>query len=177
LGISKKILVRGERLPTWEEVGLAGLDLTVVVGAVGSFAKIARAGRGTVIEKSAGRVMVEGALATVTTVGRAGRRIAPLALVYVAVTRPELIASIGGWIAEQLGLSRMVGIFAVYFFGLLLILWSLSPLIWCGRFFARYDGLALPRDLLSCHAGELWDVCITAKAKLSIASACWNRSI
>jgi hypothetical protein len=108
LGDLEKVLVRGERLPSWEEVGLARLDLTVVVGAVGSFAKIARAGRGTVVEKSEGRLMVEGAFETVTTVGRAGRRIAPLALVYVAVTRPELIASIGGWIAEQLAALSLV---------------------------------------------------------------------
>jgi hypothetical protein len=37
---------------------------------------------------------------------------APYALLYVAVTRPLLVLSLGGWVAEQLGLNRSVGIFA-----------------------------------------------------------------
>jgi len=51
----------------------------------------------------------------------------------VAITHPGLIASFGGWVAELFGLDRIVGIFSVYFCGLLLIWWSLVPLIWCVR--------------------------------------------
>ncbi len=58
-------------------------------------------------------------------------QIAPYAFLYVTVTRPTLIPSLGGWIAEQFGINRMVGIFAVYFLGLLLVLESLRPLIRC----------------------------------------------
>jgi hypothetical protein len=127
------VLVRGERLPTWDEVGFAVLDATIVAGGVKSFAKVARAGRGPLVEKSTGRLVVEGVVEGVTTVGSVGWRVAPFAFGYVAITHPGLIASFGGWIAEQFGLSAFVGIFSVYFFGLLALLWSLSPLIWCGR--------------------------------------------
>jgi hypothetical protein len=129
----ESILVRGERLPTWGEVSFAVLDATVVAGAIGSLAKVARAGRGALVEKSTGRLFVEGGFEGVATVGRAVKRVSPLAFAYVAITHPGLIASFGGWIAEQFGFSGIVGIFAVYFCGLLALWWALSPLIWCGR--------------------------------------------
>jgi hypothetical protein len=58
---------------------------------------------------------------------------APVAFAYVASTRPQLVASAGGWIAEQLGGNRIVGIFAVYLIGIFLVLQFLRPLLWCGR--------------------------------------------
>jgi hypothetical protein len=133
LGNLESVLVRGERLPSWGEVGLAALDATVVVGGIGSLAKVARAGRGVAVEKSTGRLIVEGAFEKLSTVARTGRRLAPVAFAYVAITHPGLIASFGGWVAELFGLDRIVGIFSVYFCGLLLIWWSLVPLIWCVR--------------------------------------------
>jgi len=133
VGNFEKILVRGERMPTWEEAGLAALDATIVVGGVGAFAKVARVGRGALVEKSTGRLIAEGAYETVSAVGKKGVQIAPYAFLYVTVTRPTLIPSLGGWVAEQFGINRMVGIFAVYFLGLLLVLESLRPLIRCGR--------------------------------------------
>ncbi len=129
----EKILVRGERLPTWGEASLAALDATVVVGAVGAFAKVARVGREALVEKNVGQVMLEGAYGTVSVVARTGWRIAPCALLYVAVTHPKLILSLGGWVAEQLGFNRIVGIFAVCFVGMLLALKLLAPLVRCGR--------------------------------------------
>src|SRR5712692_10694857 len=57
------ILVRGERLPTWKEVGFAALDVTIIAGGVGAVAKAARLGIGTAeaVEKGAVRLAAEGA--------------------------------------------------------------------------------------------------------------------
>jgi hypothetical protein len=40
------------------------------------------------------------------------------------ITRPQLVASAGGWIVEQLGGNRLA---------ILLVLQFLRPLLWCGR--------------------------------------------
>jgi hypothetical protein len=152
------ILVRGERLPTWKEVGFAALDVTVIAGGVGGFAKAARLGVGTAetVEKSAIRAAAEdvaqansvrltaaegaagnnalrAAYEAISAVGKVGVFVAPVAFAYVAITRPQLVASAGGWIAEQLGANRLVGIFAVYLIGFFLVLQFLRPLWWCGR--------------------------------------------
>jgi hypothetical protein len=156
------ILVRGERLPSWKEVGFAALDVTIVAGGFGAVAKAARLGIGTAetVEKStvrlaaegtaekntmrlaAGegtaennviRVSAEGAYEAISTVGKTGMFVAPIAFAYVAITRPQLIASAGGWVAEQFGSNRFVGIFAVYLIGTLLVLQFLRPLWWCVR--------------------------------------------
>lgn len=148
VGDIETILVRGERLPSWKEVGFAALDVTIVAGGVGAVAKAARVGVGTaeVVEKNAVRlaaegaagnntirVAAEGAYEAISVVGKAGVFVAPIALAYVAITRPQLIASAGGWVAEQLGGNRFVGIFAVYLIGIFLVLQFLRPLWWCGR--------------------------------------------
>jgi hypothetical protein len=155
------ILVRGERLPTWKEVGFAALDMTIIAGGVGAVAKAARLGIGTAeaVEKSAVRlaaegsveknsarlaaegaagnnairVAVEGAYETISAVGKTGVLVAPVAFAYLAITRPQLVASAGGWIAERLGGNRITGIFAVYLIGIFLILQFLRPLLWFGR--------------------------------------------
>ena len=168
------ILVRGERLPTWKEVGFAALDVTIVAGGVGAAAKAARLGVGAAetveksavrvaaegaaeknairlaaaegvaessairaaaggAEKNAFRLAAEGAYEAISAVGKTAVVAAPIAFAYVAITRPQLIASAGGWIAEQLGGNRLVGIFAVYLIGIFLILQFLRPLLWCGR--------------------------------------------
>ena len=129
------VLVRGERLPTWGEVGLAALDATIIAGGVGAVAKAARLGVGSasVVEKSAVRLAAEGAYEAISAVGKASVRVAPIAFVYVAMTRPQLIASAGGWIAEQFGVNRLYGIFSVYLVGIFLVLQFLRPLWWCGR--------------------------------------------
>jgi hypothetical protein len=142
------ILVRGERLPSWTEIGFATLDVTIVGGAVGVVAKAARLGAGTAeavgissirlagqgaTGKSTIRLAAEGAYAGISTVGKAGMLAAPAAFVYVAITRPQLIASAGGWIAEQLGGNRLIGIFAVFLIGVFLVLQFLRPVFWCGR--------------------------------------------
>jgi hypothetical protein len=155
------ILVRGERLPTWKEVGFAALDVTVIASGVGVIANATRLGVGTAeaVEKStvrlaaenvaeknsvrlaaegaagnnAIRVAAEGAYETIAAVGKTGAIVAPMAFAYLAITRPQLVASAGGWIAEQLGGNRIIGIFAVYLIGAFLVLQFLRPLLWCGR--------------------------------------------
>ena len=88
-------------------------------------------------EKNTMRLAAEGAHEAISVVGKAGVFIAPIALAYVAITRPQLIASAGGWVAEQFGGNRFVGIFAVYLIGTFLILRFLRPLWWCGRAVAK----------------------------------------
>jgi hypothetical protein len=155
------ILVRGERLPTWKEVGFAALDVAVIAGGVGAIAKAARFGIGAAeaVEKNAVRVaaenaaeessvrlaaegaagnnairvVAEGAYKTIAAVGRTGVIVAPVAFTYLAITRPQLVASAGGWVAEQLGGNRIIGIFAVYLIGVFLVLQFLRPLLWCGQ--------------------------------------------
>jgi hypothetical protein len=152
------ILVRGERLPTWTEVGFAALDVTIIAGGVGAAAKAAQFGIGAAetVEKNAARaaaegvagnnavrVAAEGAYEAITAVGKAGVVLAPYAFAYVAVTRPQLVASAGGWVAERLGFDRIYGIFAVYVVGIFLILQVLRPLLWCGRILGKpFIGLA-----------------------------------
>jgi hypothetical protein len=163
VGDIETVLVRGERLPSWKEVGFAALDVTIVAGGLGAAAKAARLGVATAetVEKSAVRLGAEGAAAekntmrlaaaegtdennvirvsaqgayeAISTVGKTGVFVAPIAFAYVAITRPQLIASAGGWVAEQLGSNRLVGIFAVYLIGMLLLLQFLRPLWWCLR--------------------------------------------
>ena len=162
VGDIETILVRGERLPSWKEVGFAALDVTIVAGGVGAVAKAARLGVATAetVEKSAVRlgaegaaekntvrlaaaegtaennvirVSAQGAYEAISTIGKTGIFVAPIAFAYVAVTRPQLIASTGGWVAEQLGGNRLVGIFAVYLIGTLLVLQFLRPVWWCLR--------------------------------------------
>jgi hypothetical protein len=74
---------------------------------------------------------------TIIAVGKTAVVVAPVAFAYVAATRPQLVASAGGWIAEQLGGNRIVGIFAVYLIGIFLVLHFLRPLLWSGRIIGK----------------------------------------
>lgn len=130
IGDLETILVRGERLPTWKEVGSAGLDVAVLAGGVGGIAKVARVGGDALVEKSAARLMAEGAYETLSVAGKTVKNVAPYAALYVVVTRPSLIPYFGGWVAEQFGINRYVGMFIVYFVGVLLALECLRRLTW-----------------------------------------------
>jgi hypothetical protein len=163
VGDIETVLVRGERLPSWKEVGFAALDVTIVAGGLGAAAKAARLGVATAetVEKSAVqlgaegaaaekntmrlaaaegtaennviRVSAQGAYEAISTIGKAGVFVTPIAFAYVAIMRPQLIASAGGWVAEQFGINRFVGIFAVYLIGILLVFQFLRPFWWCLR--------------------------------------------
>lgn len=122
------VLVRGERLPSWSEVGWATLDATIVVGGFGAAAKMLQAARLPTMAaaRGAGRVAYlraagSGAARSIAAVGRAAGVAAAVAIPYVAITRPHLVASAGGWLAEQAGLPRWAGAFAVYSTMLLIV--------------------------------------------------------
>ena len=169
VGDIETILVRGERLPSWKEVGLAALDVTVIAGGIGAVAKAAVVGVGTAevvekstvrlaaeegalaekstvrlaaeegafAEKSTVRLAAEGAYEAVSLVGKTAVVVSPIAFAYVAITRPQLLASAGGWIAEQLGADRSLGIFVVYWIGIFLVLQVLRPVFWFARAVGR----------------------------------------
>lgn len=128
----EKVLTRDERTPTWKEVGWAALDVTIVAGSVGAIAKAARVGARAagLVEKGTLRLASEGAIEAITVLGKTTVRAAPLAFLYVAITRPDVIASAGGWFAEQMGFSRSAGIYAVYLVGIFALLLLLQPLFW-----------------------------------------------
>jgi hypothetical protein len=127
----EKTLVRAERHPTWTEVGLAAADIALVSIGTGVVVNAARATAGRSTGRLSLRESVAGAYGAIRAVAKGSGYAVPAALVYVAVTRPQLIASAGGWIAENLGLSRVVGIFAVYLVGISMLVQLLLPLIAC----------------------------------------------
>jgi hypothetical protein len=129
VGDLETIIARGERLPTWKEVGLAGLDVAIVASGAGALAKAAGIGSRELVVKGTGRLMAERALGTIVALGKNTTRVAPIAFAYLVITRPALIASAGGWVAEQFGINRVFGIFGVYTIGILAILHLLWPLI------------------------------------------------
>ena len=152
-GISdlEEVIVRGERLPTWSEVGWASFDAVIVVGGVGVAAKALRvarapatiAGRGAVARfaslGSAGR----GAVQSLATVGKAAGVAAVVAIPYIAVTRPYLLTTAAGWVAEQAGLPGWLGAFVVYLTLCVLLAFVLrillAPMIWVLPVLVRFS--------------------------------------
>jgi hypothetical protein len=123
-------------LADWKEAGSAVLDVAIIFGGAGAITKVARAD--DLAEKSAARLSVESAYKTMRTVGTTSLYMAPIALAYLAITDPQLIPALGGWIAEQLGFNRYVGIVAVYFIGVFAVIELFWPLIWCITIFGRW---------------------------------------
>jgi hypothetical protein len=116
----EKIIVRGERLPTWKELGNAAIDTTVIVGGVGalgkisSFAEEAQIG-GAALEEGSAALVLEGAFDAIGTATRTTLLVGSIAVPILVMTRPSLLVSGGGWIAEQLGYNRTIGTFVAYF--------------------------------------------------------------
>lgn len=141
------VVARGERLPSWSEIGWAVLDLTVVAGGIGATAKVIRLGR---LPANAGRfararAAFTGAYQSLSVVGRAAGVTAAVAIPYVAITRPDLFAGAAGWLAEQAGLPSWLGVFIAYaalsMAIVLIVRLLLGPLPWLAhlayRAFAR----------------------------------------
>ena len=137
-GISdvEKVMVRGERWPTWKEAGSAVLDVAIVFGGASAATKVARAD--DLAEKSTARLFVEGAYKPIGTVGKAGLYGAPVVLAYLALTDPKLIFALGGRIAELLGYDRYVGILAVCFIGVFAVIQLFWPLVRCISVLVRW---------------------------------------
>ena len=149
-GISdlEAVIARGERLPTWSEVGWAALDTTIVVGGFGAAAKTltvakaptALAGRNMArfaTLKTAGR----GAVRSLMTVGKVAGAASVIALPYIALTRPYLLTGAAAWVAEQTGLPGWVGAFLAYlaFFLVFALIFRIivRPFVWGTRNLAR----------------------------------------
>lgn len=140
----ESVITRGERLPSWSEMGWAAFDAVIVVGGVGAAAKalrvarapVAVAGRGT-LRVAHLRVAGRGAVQSLSAVGTAAGVAAVVALPYVAITRPHLLTNAAGWIAEQAGLPSWLGAFAVYLLFCLVVVFLLrivlGPLAWTLR--------------------------------------------
>ncbi|MGY6709257.1 MAG: hypothetical protein ACXIVF_13125 [Rhizobiaceae bacterium] len=159
------VITRGERLPSWGEMGWAAFDAVIVVGGVGAAAKALRvarapaavAGRGTLRVahlRAAGR----GAVQSLSAVGTAAGVAAVVALPYVAITRPHLLTNAAGWIAEQAGLPSWLGAFGAYALFCLLLAFLLrtllAPLVWVLRLLSRViAGLAGAAAYLSAPRG------------------------
>lgn len=135
----ERVVARGERLPEWSEIGWAALDAAIVVGGVGAAAKALRVARVPVQAAGRGaarlatlRAAGSGAARSLVTVGRAAGVATAIAIPYVAITRPHLVASAAGWLAEKAGLPAWLGVFAlclaVIAFVVLLARFVLAPL-------------------------------------------------
>ncbi|MFI0843721.1 hypothetical protein [Mesorhizobium sp. IMUNJ 23232] len=122
-GISdvETVIARGERLPKWSEVGWAALDATVIAGGIGVAVKSLRVakipativGRGStklaVLRRAAG-----GAVRSLSAVAKVSGVAAAVAIPYLAFTRPQLVATAAGWVAEQIGMPAWLGVFLVF---------------------------------------------------------------
>lgn len=137
----EKILVRGERLPTLAEFGMAAADVVLVAGGVKVLTKAARIGADGAVGRGVADISVATAFKTIGRASWIGRKLGTAAVVYVAITRPGLLASAGGWFAEQLGLPRWLGVFAVYLLGLEMVFVLLRHLRWIGQTAAWPFGL------------------------------------
>ena len=123
-GISdlERVIARGERLPSWSEMGWATADALIVVGGIGATVKALRAAKApaAVAGRSASRLATlrtagRGAVQSLSAVGRAAGVASLVALPYIAITHPELVTGAAGWLAEQAGMPAWLGVFAVYF--------------------------------------------------------------
>jgi hypothetical protein len=117
--------------PTWKDYGGAALDVAVVAGGVGLLAKEARAAE-VVAGRTSPRVVAVDASRILQGVGTVAiGPVGNLAVLYVALTHPTLIASAVGWTAEQLGFNGPVCIFFAYLLLFRMLYWFLQPLFWC----------------------------------------------
>jgi hypothetical protein len=145
------VWVRGGS-PTWREYGGAALDVAVVAGGIGLLAKEARAAE-VVAARSSPRVIAVNASRTLRNVGTVAiGPVGNLAVLYVALTHPMLIASAVGWGAEQLGLNGPVCIFFAYLLLFRMVYWFFRPLFWCVCQPIRLAIRAFPRRQLTSGA-------------------------
>ncbi len=134
------VIARGERLPSWSEMGWAAFDTVILVGGAGAAVKALRAARAPVAVAGRGtlrmaqlRTAGRGAAQSLAAVGTAAGVATAIALPYVAITRPDLVAGAAGWVAEQAGLPAWSGVLAIYSVLLgalaLLLRFVLAPLV------------------------------------------------
>jgi hypothetical protein len=141
----ERVLTRGERWPTFGEIGFAALDVAVVAGGIAALSRLrhaATAARGTAATRL-GRVskLRVTAPAAAGSFLAAGRKILPAAAavgaVYIAVRHPSLVTGAGRWLAEQANLPAWLGAFGAWALLLTPIVILLWPLFFVTRVTTR----------------------------------------
>jgi hypothetical protein len=123
-GVSQleRVLVRGERWPSFGEIGSAVLDVAVATGSVSALTSLRAAGPAAedLASTRLGRLtaLEVGSEAVGNSAMTLGRKILPTAAVagvlYLALTHPHVVTEAGEWIAERAGLPSWVGAFVVW---------------------------------------------------------------
>jgi hypothetical protein len=138
-GVSQleRVLVRGERWPTFGEIGSAALDVAVVAGGMSAIARLRIAGEAAEDARAATRFGRLSALEVSTgaigdSVMTVGRKVVPAAAVlgvaYLAVNHPHIVTGAGQWIAERVGVAPWVGAFGIWLVLLIPIMLVIAPL-------------------------------------------------
>jgi len=130
----EKTIVRGERSPTWKELGNAAIDTTIIVGGAGALGKISVFGKearigGAALEEGSAPLLLEGTYDAIATATKTTLLVGSIAIPVLVIARPSLLVPAGGWIAEQLGYNRTIGIFVASFIILLTVIAIAFPLI------------------------------------------------
>jgi hypothetical protein len=152
-GVSQleRVLVRGERWPSFGEIGFAALDVAVVAGGISAITRLRIAGEAAEDARAATRfgrlTAVEvGSEAIGSSAMTVGRKVLPAAAVlgvaYVAVTHPHIVTGAGQWIAEKAGMSPWVGAFGIWLVLLVPIMMLVSPLALAARMTIKGLGFA-----------------------------------
>jgi hypothetical protein len=139
-GVSQleRVLVRGERWPTFGEIGSAALDVAVVAGGMSAITRLRIAGEAAEDARAATRFGRLSALevssgAIGDSVLTVGRKVVPAAAVvgvaYLAVSHPHIVTGAGQWIAERVGVAPWVGAFGIWLLLLIPIMMVISPLV------------------------------------------------
>jgi hypothetical protein len=141
----ERVIARGERWPTFGEIGFAALDVAVVAGGIAALSRLRHAA--TVAQGTAatrfGRVskLRVAAPAAAGSFLAAGRKLVPVVAaagaVYIAVRHPSLVTGAGRWLAEQANLSPWLGAFGVWALLLTPIAFLLWPLFFVTRVTTR----------------------------------------
>jgi hypothetical protein len=152
-GVSRleRVLVRGERWPSFGEIGFAVLDVAVATGGMSAITSLRVAGPAAedLAATRFGRLtaLEVGSEAVGSSAMTLGRKILPTAaiagVVYLAMTHPHLVTEAGEWIAEKAGLSSWVGAFVVWLILVVPIMMLLTPLILAGKMTMRGFRLVL----------------------------------
>jgi hypothetical protein len=151
-GVSQleRVLVRGERWPTFGEIGSAALDVAVVAGGIKAITELRVAGEAAEDARAATRFGRLSALevsseAIGNSVMTVGRKVVPAAAVlgvaYLAVTHPHIVSGAGQWIAERVGMPPWVGAFGIWLVLLIPVMMAISPLTFATRMSIKGFGL------------------------------------
>ena len=143
-GVSQleRVLVRGERWPTFGEIGFAALDVAIVAGGISAITELRVAGEAAEDARAATRFGRFSALQVSSeAIGNSamavGRKVVPAAAVlgvaYLAVSHPRIVTGAGQWIADKAGISPWLGAFGIWLVLLIPFMLMISPLVFATR--------------------------------------------